>query len=294
MPPIPDAIPGISRAYRTPELLQDIRLLDLLELSGTTVHAGALLNLSQPTVSRRYNLLAQDFGLERLPGQANRCRYGSTEAMRWLRLGCRAHRLAAGVARLGADLMHQPLLAGMDWLLPSPPRFRPLESWLELVREGVLDGALVSALEWDAAGLDGRGDLELLRLGAVSLSLAVAPATAASRLCAAPVVLVPEPAAAPGLRRSLAQLGLQLKTAGSICQGPEHWLERLRSHPLAMALPELEASGWWQPLQRLPLPAALQLPMVLLLPSSWRQTPVLVHTAEQLRSHPALLPRRLS
>jgi hypothetical protein len=105
-----DPLTRPSEAYRIPELLQDIRLLDLLELSGSTVQASRLLSLSQPTVSRRYRLLAQDFGLQQAPRQLKRCCYGSTEAMRWLRLGCRAHRHAAGVARIGADLMHQPLL----------------------------------------------------------------------------------------------------------------------------------------------------------------------------------------
>lgn len=278
------AVPRSLQPYRTPDLLQDIRLLDLLELSGSTVRAGALLNLSQPTVSRRYSLLAQDFGLEPLPRQSRRCRYGTSEAMRWLRLGCRAHRLAAGVARLGADLMHQPLLAELDWLLPSPARFRPLETWLELVQEGVLDGALLSALEWEAEGLVGRKDLEILQLGSVSLSLAVAPPAEARPPGAVPAVLVPDRAAAPGLRRALANLGLPLSTAGASCQLPEQWLQRLSRSPLAMALPELEASGWWDPLQRLPLPAALQVPVALVLPPDWQRQPVLVHTAERLRS----------
>ena len=34
--------------YRLPELLHDIRLLDLLELCGTTVQTSRLLQLSQP------------------------------------------------------------------------------------------------------------------------------------------------------------------------------------------------------------------------------------------------------
>lgn len=109
MAAVPDAVPRSTRPYRVPDLLQDIRLLDLLELSGTTVQASALLNLSQPTVSRRYRLLAKDFGLQRHPRQLQGCRFGATEAMRLLRLGCRAHRLAAGVARIGADVLHQPL-----------------------------------------------------------------------------------------------------------------------------------------------------------------------------------------
>ena len=64
-----DPIPRQAEPYRVPALLQDIRLLDLLELSGSTVQASELLSLSQPTVSRRYRSLAQDFGLERDPRQ---------------------------------------------------------------------------------------------------------------------------------------------------------------------------------------------------------------------------------
>ncbi len=43
-------IPPLAQAphYRLPELLHDIRLLDLLELSGTTVQTRRLVKLSQP------------------------------------------------------------------------------------------------------------------------------------------------------------------------------------------------------------------------------------------------------
>ena len=50
--PLP-AVPSPAHRYRLPALLQDIRLLDLLELSGTTLEASRLLQLSQPTISRR-------------------------------------------------------------------------------------------------------------------------------------------------------------------------------------------------------------------------------------------------
>lgn len=131
-----EAVPRPAHRYRLPTLLQDIRLLDLLELSGTTLEVSRLVQLSQPTVSRRTRLLAHDFALEVNRRRLVGCRYGSNPAMQLLRLGCRAHRLMAGVARLGADVILQPLLAGCGWLLPAPPRFRPVESWLELVRQG--------------------------------------------------------------------------------------------------------------------------------------------------------------
>ncbi len=147
--------PSLSQAhhYRLPDLLHDIRLLDLLELCGTTVQTSRLLQLSQPLVGNakraagRYRLLSEDFGLVRDRRQLWGCGYCTSASMRLLRLGCRAHRLAAGVARIGSDLLHHPLLAGCPWLLPTPQRFRAAANWLELVRQGVLDGALISGLE---------------------------------------------------------------------------------------------------------------------------------------------------
>ena len=280
-----------AQDYRTPELLQDIRLLDLLELSGTTVQAGDLLNLSQPTVSRRYRKLAQEFALKRQPRERKSCRYGSTDAMRWLRLGYRAHRLAAGVARIGADLMHQPLLAGMDWLLTAPPRFRPIETWAELVSQGILDGAIVSGLEFQGADLADSRDLELLRLGRLPLTLMAAAHGAPQSGTMPPPVLVPDRCVAQGLWRSLSRLGLHLKTAGPTCQSTTDWLGRLKRSTLAMPVPELDATSWWQPLQQLPLPEPVYLPTWLVLPIEWRHQPTLVHTAEELRCHPGFCSR---
>ncbi|MEY3929436.1 MAG: hypothetical protein RLZZ516_1146 [Cyanobacteriota bacterium] len=275
-----------ARDYRTPELLQDIRLLDLLELSGTTVKAGALLNLSQPTVSRRYRKLAEEFALERQPRQRKTCRYGSTDAMRWLRLGYRAHRLAAGVARIGADLMHQPLLAGMDWLLTAPPRFRSIDTWVELVSQGVLDGAIVSGLEFQGADVTESRDVDLLRLGRLPLTLMTAAHHAPHCGTTPPAVLVPDRCVAQGLWSCLSPLGLQLRTAGPTCQNATDWLARLNRSPLAMPMPELSATSWGQPLQQLPLPEPVDLPTWLVLPIEWRQHPTLVQTFDQLRCHP--------
>jgi len=42
------ALPRPAHRYRLPALLQDIRLLDLLELSGTTLVASHFVRLSQP------------------------------------------------------------------------------------------------------------------------------------------------------------------------------------------------------------------------------------------------------
>ncbi|KEF42155.1 MAG: hypothetical protein ER33_07275 [Cyanobium sp. CACIAM 14] len=284
-----DSLPRPAERYRLPALLQDIRLLDLLELSGTGQEAARLACFSQPTVSRRYRSLAQDFALELNRRRPVGCRYGTTPAIQLLRLSCRAHRLMAGVARLGADVLLQPLLAGCSWLLPVPPRFRPVESWLELVRQGVLDGALVSGLELREQAPPDTRELELLPLGALPLALAMDPAAAPSSGDSLPPVLVPNRAIGQGLQQALTERGLSLRISGRTCQTPAQWLQLLSRSSLAMPLPALEPASWWEPLQRQPLPQPLHLPLWLALPASWRQQTVLVHTAEQLRDQAGLI-----
>jgi hypothetical protein len=284
-----ESLPRAARHYRLPELLQDIRLLDLLELCGSTVHASAVLSLSQPTVSRRYRALAADFNLERDLRRRGDCCFGSSTTMRLLRLGSRAHRLACGVARIGGDLLHQPLLAGLDWLLPSPPRFRCLESWLELVHQGVLDGALISGLELNAAPPLDVTDLELVELGALPLALAIHPSAPHHSGGDWPPVLVPHRGVAPGLQRALQGLGLNLKSASHRRTTPQSWLEKLQSHQLALAVSSavLEPNGWGEGLRRLDLPEPLTSPVLLALPKRCSEPAVLQHTARQLRAKAA-------
>jgi len=279
-------VPKPAHRYRLPALLQDIRLLDLLEISGTTLEAGRVCGLSQPTVSRRSRLLADDFNLQVNRRRQLGCRYGTSTAMRLLRLGCRAHRFSAGVARLGADVILQPLLAGCSWLLPAPPRFRPVDGWLELVRQGVLDGALVSGLEFQGEAPPLASELEFVPLRAVSLDLAVSgrhPHPNGDQ----PGVLVPNRAVAEGLQRALLQRGFSLKTAGNACHTPAQWLARLQQAGLAMPFPQVAPADWWQPLTRLPQPAPISVPLWLVLPEGWRRQVVLAHTAERLAYSPA-------
>lgn len=280
-----EAAPRPAQHYRLPALLHDIRLFDLLELSGSTQEASRVSGVSQPTISRRTRLLAHDFALEVNRRQLVGCRYGTNPALRLLRLGCRAHRQMAGVARLGADVILQPLLAGCSWLLPAPPRFRPVESWLELVHQGVLDGALVSGLEFQAGAPPQAPGLELLPLGTVPLALATGAAAATGANAAAPetpTVLLPNRAVAQGLKRGLEQRGFAVKPAGNHCQSPAQWLQRLEQFPLAMPLPELTPAHWWQKLELQPLAQPLQLPLWLVLPAGWQEEPVLAHTAREL------------
>jgi hypothetical protein len=280
-----------EQKYRLPELLSDIRLLDLLELSGTTVRASQLLNLSQPTVSRRYRALAEDFGLRRDPRSIKRCRYGATNAMRLLRLGCRAHRLSAGVARIGTDLLHWHLLAGLDWLLPVPVQFRPAYEWAELVRQGVLDGAVVSGLELIANPEVDVTGLRLLELGSIALALGVQRQAGSRRPSQPRAVLVPHRGLAPGLHRALLNRGLKLRSVGSSCVTPQHWLRRLADGATAIPLdPACCALDFWaEELVSIPVASELQCPVWLVLPKGDGLPGVLTQTLEALQLHPALL-----
>lgn len=267
--------------YRAPELLQDIRLLDLLELCGTTVQASRLLNISQPTVSRRYRLLAREFGLEREARQSKRCRYGANEAVRWLRFGCRAHRLAAGFARIGCDLLHQPLLAGMERLLPVPVRFRGFEHWAELVREGVLDGALLSGWEREAAGAVELAGLEWLELGVLPLGLARWRCTSQPSTAA---VLVPPRHLSPGLHQALQEQGMPLQAAALRCTGARHWRDQLQAQPLAMPLYVMDPAFafWGTGLEPIATVSSLVSPVGLLLPDRAQAPTFLAHTLTEL------------
>jgi DNA-binding transcriptional LysR family regulator len=275
-----DPSPRHVEPYRVPALLQDIRLLDLLELSGSTVQASELLSLSQPTVSRRYRSLAQDFGLERDPRQRKLCRYGSTDAMRWLRMGCRAHRLEAGYARIGADLMHQPLLSGMDWLLPTPVRFRSIHDWAELIREGVIDAALVTGMEMrstsKSTGID-LGGLRWIEISEVSLCLGIARQTQLLNRGGETPVLVPPRSTAPELYRALRATGCELRTASEACRNEKRWRTCLnKAHlaaPLYMEVPR--AGSWAEELEVIALPIEIKAPLGLLLPQKeYTQGPV--------------------
>jgi DNA-binding transcriptional LysR family regulator len=276
-----------EQKYRLPELLSDIRLLDLLELSGTTVRASQLLNLSQPTVSRRYRALADDFGLRRDPRSIKRCRYGSTNAMRLLRLGCRAHRLGAGVARIGTDLLHWHLLEGCDWLLPVPVQFRPACEWAELVRQGVLDGAVVSGLELNANPEVDVTGLRLLELGRITLALGVNNESPPRRPSQPSAVLVPHRGLAPGLHRALFNRGLKLRSVGSSCVTPQHWLRRLADGATAIPLDPAccAPDSWAEGLVSIPMASEPQCPVWLVLPKGDGLPGVLTQTLEALQRH---------
>ena len=89
---------GIA-ACRPPALLQAVSVLDLIELTARTVQSAELLNLSQPTVSRRSRSIAQDLGVQlRQPDHTQGLRCGDGACLRLLRRAAKRHRLEAGVA----------------------------------------------------------------------------------------------------------------------------------------------------------------------------------------------------
>jgi hypothetical protein len=272
-------------------------LLDMLELTGTTHLAGQWLALSQPTVSRRYRRLAADFGLKPCRRGTKVCRFGSSVSLRQLRHGFRWHRLEAGVVAVASDPLHQGLLEGLEGWLPMPMRFRPAHQWEHLVREAVVDAALVSSLElepspWEPrsraegeaeGGREGadRPALERLHLGHWPLSLALARPTRR------PAVLAPAAALAPGLHTLLENRRLSLvTTAGAGAHDPRAWLARLGSGGLAAPVPALlldHRRGAFGQLQQLETDFPLREHLWLLLPSGWQGLPALQRTVAALR-----------
>lgn len=137
-------------AYRIPEMLRDLVLVDLLELTGSTQAAAELLQVSQPTASRRYRRVANDLGL-----QSDRClppgrRYGDAPWLRLLRRGVNHHRLSSGVLRLGGAAELEPLLpprAVVQWIrLPMPS----LPHRQQRLEEELLDGLVLRQDELDS------------------------------------------------------------------------------------------------------------------------------------------------
>jgi hypothetical protein len=252
--PATDAISAAASAYRPPALLRDLLLLDLLELTGSTQEASRHLALSQPSVSRRYRRLARDFGLRRDLRLRWGSRFGNNGSIRHLRLAARAHRIGAGQLVLGADPWHRPLLEGVGGLLLPPGRFLSGADWSQLLREGVVDGALVPAWELESGGRAGPG-VRIVELEEMPLAL-VAPRGGMRR-----TALAPSFTQAPGMVRLLEAHGLTLQAAPRQAQDWSGWLALLEPGgpalpvpgPLAAAVP---AST---PVSLEPLPGAMVL-----------------------------------
>ena len=137
--------------YRQPELFDGLNTLDLIELCGSMAAAAGPLNLSQPTVSRRYQKISRDFGLNKASRRfLEDLHYGETTCIRLLRRACQSHRLDSGVLRIGSDPLRQGLMEGVRNVLPVPAQFRHARFLHRLVESSILDGALLSSLELEA------------------------------------------------------------------------------------------------------------------------------------------------
>jgi hypothetical protein len=221
--------------------LADLHILDLLELAGSQHKAGAALSVHQSTVSRSLQLMRQEFRLEMGQGSAL-CRYGHNLCLHYLRLAYREHRLMEGLLRIGTDPLHQGLLVGIGVVQQVPAQFRSSEQWTELVRVGLLDGAIMSSFSLKrplpADGPPLWDGLAVLPLGQLGLQLvAAAPQTRG--------VLLPRKLAIPQLHQTLLRQGWEVMQQPIACQEPAAWLKRARDRQLAIPVcSELVGTSW--------------------------------------------------
>ncbi len=282
-------------AYQVPSLLADLALLDLIELSGSTVKAAPLLNLSQPSVSRRRRRLQKELGLMPTPELSQ----GDGACLRLLRRAAKRHRLDSGVWRLGGDgwaldpqLMEETVLLGAL-------RFAPLAQWQTLVRSHVLDGAFVSGHELRLAGLNCQMQEQrpvlwrsciawpLLQLPLLLVRRGDAPLQP-SAIKPWSTVLMPSLGFCAGLAAQLRQQQLILGHLSTAQQSPADWLSALEQNRAAAAL---ATPMWFRQLQRASksplhhkaLPNALSLDLWLLLHRrDWSKHPELQERAQSL------------
>ena len=292
----PEAPASVAAApYKPPALLRDVHLLDLLELTGSCVYASRHLWISQPTASRRYQRLAEDFGLRRDKHRRLACRFGVSPSIRGLRQAGRAHRLEAGVIQVATDLFHQDLLDSQQGVLSLPARFRSAAEWCVLVQEAVVEAALVSSLELEeeelaALGPSATAGVIRMDLGPCPLRLRVAPGSSAGR--GAPVLVPPQ---LPEPQRNLIFQGLSTQEVSALVQETAHWLEQLNSAPLAVAVPERpNGAPLWggEELRPLAGPARLQERLWLLVAEECANHLPVLHLLKRLRRDltPALTP----
>jgi hypothetical protein len=228
-------------SYGLPTPLEDLHILDLLELAGSQYKAGAALAVHQSTVSRSLRLMQQQFRLVSGEGSAT-CRYGHNTCLQYLRLAYREHRLMEGLLRIGTDPLHQGFLDGMAILQQVPAQFRSSEHWAELVRLGLLDGAIVSSFSlvrsFPGDGRPTWDGLAVLPLGQLGLQLvATAPETQG--------VLLPRKLATPLLHQTLLRQGWEVMQQPIACQEPAAWLKRARDRQLAIPIcSELVGTSW--------------------------------------------------
>lgn len=230
-----------ANTYAPPSPLEDLHILDFLELAGSQAKAGTALAMHQSTVCRSLQLMQHQLRL--VPGQGSPvCRHGHNPCLLHLRLAYREHRLMEGLLRIGSDVLHQSLLLGMAGVQRVPPRCRSAEHWAELVRHGLLDGAIVSSFSLEkllGSGHEPQWDgLKALPLGQLELQL-MATDPQAGR------VLLPRKGAAPLLHQAMAWHGFGVEQQPAACQEPAAWVKRARDRRLAMPIsPGLLEPSW--------------------------------------------------
>lgn len=269
--------------YAPPTPLQDLHILDVLELAGSQYRAGAALSMHQSTESRSLQLIKTELRL--VPGSsAAVCRYGHNSCLHHLRLAYRDHRLMKGLLRIGTDVLHQSLLQGMAGVQQVLSRFRPGHHWAELVRHGLLDGAVVSSFSLEPKQSSGQGPdwdgLMALPLGQLELQLvATSPDTRR--------VLVPQERAMPRLHQAVVWHGFAVEQQPVACQEPAAWIKRARDRQLAIPFcRNLVSCNWLEthnlmPLQEQP---ALGEQLWLLLPQGMGNSPTARQCLRHLRS----------
>ena len=155
MPAVASPSSPPASSYAPPTALEDLHILDFLELTGSQAKAGAALAMHQSTVCRSLHLMQLQFRL--VPRQGSSvCRHGHNTCLQHLRLAYREHRLMEGLLRIGTDVLHQRLLHGLAGIQQVPARCRQAEHWAELVRHGLLDGALLSSFCLERRLLSGQ------------------------------------------------------------------------------------------------------------------------------------------
>ena len=148
-----------QNSYRIPACLRDLVMIDLLELTCSTTAAAQLLQMSQPSVSRRYRMLAHDLGLEKQNNKPIGRRYGDTDWMELLRRGVNRHRLACGVLRIGGPPALGDVLSDCHWAEWVKLARKPLAHWPQLLELELLDAV---ALEEAHSFEDRAGTAELV------------------------------------------------------------------------------------------------------------------------------------
>jgi hypothetical protein len=147
-----------------------------------------------------------------------------------------------GFLRIGTDGLHRTLLSGQRSLQPAPARFHKAEHWVELVRYGLLDGAIVSSWAMEKALPPGHlppwSDVDVQPLGTLPLWLM-------ARSNSVKGILVPSRGAAPLLHQTLERNGHSLVSQSRAAQEPAAWLKRMQDRELALLLcPGLVGNAW--------------------------------------------------